>query len=478
MVTNFCWEGECVNYGILSSRGTPISQGRFRCSDLEPLLTNPNFTFQETSPESLGLQRESDECSAFNDFLFPPEFPPVIPPRLILEVKNDVTNRDVAPIDVNFDLIANPEIDRVAIVKVIWDFGDGSPLIEAEGLFGQQIGFRQRHTYQTEINFQGTVTLQILDSARNVLDQETVTFAGQVLGEPFTVPLNIILDVFPDSDQAPSNVNIAIIANQAIENIVVDWGDGSPSESIGNSANHTFTRNGIFNIVVSATSRLSGERTSTQRTLTLAIPPPPPGEEQLIFEVRKAVAGNSLVAPATINYTMILNPNVETRTRKFKISWTDFMNQQFVSAIKEGTSISGKSQSFIFPTPGSFTIQGMIEEFQEVTVGTMTQDVLVRTEIFNDQVTILLEEEIVEPPIVDPPIEPPVDELPVEEEPEEPMPGDGVPPEPGPIDEEPIPGEAAGIDRNTLIVLAALGVAAGVGIAVASSRKEKKRTAV
>jgi len=182
-MVDFCFEGECVNYGILFSRGTQISQGRFRCSDLASLLTNPNFTFQEASPESLGLARESDECSAFNDFLFPPDFPPVIPPRLILEVKNDVTNRDIAPIAVNFDLIANQEIDRVAIVKTIWDFGDGSPLIETEALFGQAPGFRQRHTYQTEINFQGTVTLQILDVARNVLDQETVTFAGQVLDE-------------------------------------------------------------------------------------------------------------------------------------------------------------------------------------------------------------------------------------------------------------------------------------------------------
>lgn len=458
VTTEWCFDGECVAYGILLDNGSEIARGRFRCSEIDALASR--FTLEETTPEAIGLSRESDECSAFNDWLFPPEFPPVIPPRLILEVKNFVTNMDVAPVDVKFELIANPEIDRVAIVKVIWDFGDGSPLVEAEGLFGQQIGFRQTHTYQTEINFQGTVTLQILDSNRNVLDQETVTFAGQVLGEPFRVPLNIILDVFPDSDQAPSNVNIAILANQAIENIVVDWGDGSPTQSIGNSANHTFTRNGIFNIVVSATSRLSGERTSTQRTLTLAIPPPPPGEDQLIFEVRKAVAGNSLVAPATVNYTMILNPNVETRTRKFRISWTDFMDQMFVSAIKEGTSITGKSQTFVFPTPGFFTVQGMIEELDE-------NNVVVRTEIFNDQLIILLEEEIVELPI---------EEIPIEEEPEEPMPGDGVPPEPGPVDEEPIPGEAPGIPRNVILVLAGLGIAAGVGIAVVASRKEKKRT--
>ncbi len=457
VITQWCWEGQCVAYGILLDNGSEIARGRFRCSDIDALPSR--FTLQETSPEAVGLSRESDECSAFNDWLFPPEFPPVIPPRLILEVKNNVTNRDVAPIEVRFDLIANPEIDRVAIVKTIWNFGDGSQLVETEGLFGQAPGFIQRHTYQTEINFQGTVTLQILDVGRNVLDQETVTFAGQVLGEPFTVPLNIILDVFPDSDQAPSNVNIAILANQAIENIVVDWGDGSPTESIGNSANHTFTRNGIFNIVVSATSRLSAERTSTQRTLTLAIPPPPPGEDQLIFEVRKVIAGNSLVAPATINYTMILNPNVETRTRKFRISWTDFMNQMFVSRIKEGTSITGKSQSFTFPNPGFFTIQGMIEEFQEVTFGQFTENVLVRTEIFNDQVTILAE------PIPEPEPEP----IP-EPEPEAP----GVPPE----EPEPIPGEAPGIPRNIILVLAGLGVAAGVGIAVAATRKPRKRTAV
>ncbi len=461
VITQWCWEGECVAYGILRDNGSEIARGRFRCSDIDALASR--FTLEETTPEEVGLSRESDECSVFNDWLFPPEFPPVIPARLILEVKNNVTNRDVAPIEVRFDLIANSEIDRVAIVKTIWNFGDGSPLVETEGLFGQAPGFIQRHTYQTEINFQGTVTLQILDVDRNVLDQETVTFAGQVLGEPFTVPLNIILDVFPDSDQAPSNVNIAILANQAIENIVVDWGDGSPTESIGNSANHTFTRNGIFNIVVSATSRLSGERTSTQRTLTLAIPPVPPGEEQLIFEIRKAVVGNSLVAPATVNYTMILNPNVETRTRFFRISWTDFMDQMFVSRIKDGTSIIGKSQTFLFPTPGFFTIQGMIEELDE-------NNVVVRTEIFNDQLTILLEEEIVVEPEPEPVPEPEPEPEPIPEEPEAP----GVPPE----EPEPIPGEAPGISRNIILVLVGLGLAAGVGIAVAVSRKPKKITAV
>lgn len=464
VITQWCWEGDCVAYGILRDNGSEIARGRFRCSDIDALPSR--FTLEETTPEQVGLSRESDECSAFNDWLFPPEFPPVIPARLILEVKNNVTNRDVAPIEVRFDLIANPEIDRVAIVKTIWNFGDGSPLVETEGLFGQAPGFIQRHTYQTEINFQGTVTLQILDTNRNVLDQETVTFAGQVLGEPFTVPLNIILDVFPDSDQAPSNVNIAIIANQAIENIVVDWGDGSPTESIGNSANHTFTRNGIFNIVVSATSRLSGERTSTQRTLTLAIPPPPPGEEQLIFEVRKAIAGNSLVAPATVNYTMILNPNVETRTRFFRISWTDFMDQMFDSRIKDGTSITGKSQTFIFPNPGFFTIQGMIEELDE-------NNVVVRTEIFNDQLTILLEEEIIPEP--EPVPEPEPEPIPEPEPEPTPEPEPEPVPEPGP---EPVPVEVLGIPRNVILVLVGLGIAAGVGIAVVASRKEMRVTAV
>ena len=451
VTTQWCWEGECVAYGILLDNGDPISQGRFRCSEIDALPSR--FTLQETTPEEVGLQRASDDrCSAFNDYLFPPEFPPPIPPRLIIEVKNNVTNRDVAPVTVRFDLIANPEIDRVAIVRTIWNFGDGSPEVITEGLFGQAPGFIQRHTYQTEINFNGTITLQILDANRNILDQETQTFSGQVLGEPFFVPLNIIVDLFPDSEQAPSNVLMNIVANQAISDIVVDWGDGSPPESIGNSANHTYTRNGNFNIVVSATSLLSGERTSTQRTLTLAIPPPPPGEEQLIFEVRKAIAGNSLVAPTTINYTMLLNPNTETRTRRFRISWTDFMEQQFVSDIREGDRITGKSQSFTFPTPGFFTIQGMIEEFDE-------NNVVIRTEIFNDQIIILLEE----PPVEEPPIEEP----PVEEPPEEePIPG-------VPIPEIPI----AGIPRNVLIILAIVGFLTGAGIAIAT-RKPKRKTAV
>jgi len=399
-MVDFCWEGECVRYGILFSRGVQISQGRFKCSDLDPLLTNVNFSFEETTPEALGLGKESEGCSVFNDFLFPPEFPPVIPPRLILEVKNNVTNRDIAPISVRFELIANPEIDRVSIVRTIWDFGDGSPPVVNEALFGSAPGFIQNHAYQEAIDFNGTVTLQILDSFRNILDQETVNFNGMVLGsieETFT-PLSIILDVFPDSTEAPANVDIAVIGNQAIEDIVVDWGDGSIPEAIGPNASHAYNNNGQFLIVVSATSRISGERRSQTDLLTLEMPAPPPGADQIIFEVRKAIAGNSLVAPATINYTLLLNPDLLVRTNKFKIAWTTDFGQDFDSGIREGDRLTGESQSFTFPTPGAFNIQVIVEQFDEF-------DLLIKSESFSDNVTIVEEEVEEEIPIIEPPVE-------------------------------------------------------------------------
>jgi len=415
-MVDFCWEGECVRYGILFSREVQISQGRFKCSDLDPLLADSNFTFQETSPESLGLGFESEGCSVFNDFLFPPEFPPVIPPRLILEVKNNVTNRDIAPINVRFELIANPEIDRVSIVRTIWDFGDGSPPVVNEALFGSAPGFIQNHTYQEAIDFNGTVTLQILDTFGNILDQETVNYNGMVLGsieETFS-PLSIILDVFPDSTQAPANVDIAVLGNQAIENIVVDWGDGSIPEPIGPSASHTYNNNGQFLIIVSATSRISGERRSQTDLLTLEMPAPPPGPDQIIFEVRKAIAGNSLVAPTTINYTLLLNPDLLISSNRFRIAWTTDFGQDFDSGIREGDRLTGESQSFTFPTVGNFMIQVIVEQFDE-------SGSVIKSESFSDNVQIIAEEIEVDIPIIDLPedeeppivIEPPVEDIPI-----------------------------------------------------------------
>lgn len=272
VTTQWCWEGECVAYGILLDNGDPISQGRFKCSDIDALPSR--FSLQETTPEELGLARESEDCSALNDWLFPPEFLPPIPPRLILDVKNNITFDAVAPVNVRFEIIANPEIDRVSIVRTIWDFGDGTPPIVTEGLFGQNPGFIQNHTFQDAINFNGTVTLQILDANRNILDQETVNFDGMVLGsiEETFVPLAIILDVFPRSNEAPTIVDVAIIGNQAIEDIVIDWGDGSAPEAIGFTASHQFNNGGQFLIEVFGTSRISGERTSQTDLLILEAP--------------------------------------------------------------------------------------------------------------------------------------------------------------------------------------------------------------
>ena len=273
MVTEWCWEGDCVRYGILLDNGDPISQGRFRCSDIAALPSR--FTLQETTPEAVGLARESEDCSTLNDWLFPPEFLPPIPPRLILDVKNNITFDAVAPVSVRFEIIANQEIDRVSIVRTIWNFGDGTPPIVTEGLFGQAPGFIQNHTFQEAINFNGTVTLQILDTARNILDQETVNFDGMVLGsiEETFVPLAIILDVFPRSTEAPTIVDVAVIGNQALEDIVIDWGDGSTPKAIGPTASHQFNQSGQFLIEVFATSRISGERTSQTDLLILEAPP-------------------------------------------------------------------------------------------------------------------------------------------------------------------------------------------------------------
>ena len=237
-MVDWCWEGNCVRYGRLfdSVRDRLVTLGRFKCSDIDKL--DSRFTLVETTPEEVGFERDDgkpDECSALNDFKFPPQFPIIIPPRLILDVTNNVTNSDLAPQDVDFELRANPEIDRVAIVKTIWNFGDGSPLVETEGLFGSAPGFRQKHTYQNPVNFNGTVTLQILNVNRQVLDSETSTFSGIILAEPVFTPLTLIVDVFADSDIAPSNVMLEIIGNQAIKDITIDYGDGS-----GPTTNRTF----------------------------------------------------------------------------------------------------------------------------------------------------------------------------------------------------------------------------------------------
>ena len=82
----WCWEGDKVAYGRLLQGGVVITSGRFKHSDVDDLVNRPVpaglFTFQEEIPENLGLQRDDgkgDECSAFNDFKFPPIFPPPPP---------------------------------------------------------------------------------------------------------------------------------------------------------------------------------------------------------------------------------------------------------------------------------------------------------------------------------------------------------------------------------------------------------------
>ena len=457
MATQFCWEGDCVNYGILLLDGVQISQGRFRCSDLDSLLLNASFTFEETTPESLGLGRESEECSALNNFLFPPQFPPVIPPRLILDVKNNVTNRDIAPISVRFELIANKEIDRVSIVRTIWNFGNGSQPVITEGLFGSAPGFTQNHTYQEAIDFNGTITLQILDVNRNILDQETVNFNGIVLGsieETFT-PLSLILDVFPSSTEAPANVEIEVIGNQAISDVVVNWGDGSIPESIGLKAAHSYNTNGQFLIVVSATSVESQERISQTDLLTLQMPAAPPAADQIIFEVRKTIARNSLVAPASINYTLLLNPAFTIEDNKFRIIWTDFMEQNFDSGIRPGNSLTGKSQTFLFPDPGNFKIQVVVQQLDR-------NDNVIATESFSDDIQITQEEIEIEPPVIEVPIE---EEIPVEipEEIEFPPTFPTTPPE-----EEEIPIVITQKTKDRILL--GVGLAAAAGVAIAATR--------
>ena len=454
MATEWCFEGNSVNYGILLDQGVEITRGRFKTSDIENLLANPSgrFTFQETNPEDVGLQRESKDCSFCNDWLFPPDFScENIPPRLILDVKNDVTNRDIAPIDVRFELIPNTEIDRVAIVRVIWDFGDGSPLVTEEGLFGQRIGFIQKHTYQEPVNFNGTVTLEILNTARELLDSETVTFSGVVLSEPQFLPLNIIIDVFPDSTEAPANVLVEILSNQAIENIVIDWGDGSPTE-VGQATNnnHTYKENGNFIIAVAGTSRISGERTTFTRQLILAEPEAPPSPDAIIFDVRRVSIPDPPVAPATINYTIKLNPALKTSSNKFNIIWTDFKGQ-IRNISTDGSRSVGFSETFLFPEPGLENVQLVIELVDEF--GTIIKS---ESRLFEEPILAEGIEEIPTEPII---ISDPVTGEPIEVDPET-----GVPP----VEEIPPPVEITNRTRNIILIGLVAAVAGGVAVAARS----------
>ncbi len=410
-MVNWCWDrGICVRYGRLFDNGSIVTSGRFSCSDIDSLSSR--FVLQETTPEELGLTRDCscEECSSFNDFKFPAEFPTVIPPRLILDVKNNVTNRDLAPQTVAFELRANPEIDRVEIVKTIWNFGDGTPLVEQEGLFGSAPGFRQNHTYENPVNFNGTVTLQILDVDRNVIDSETSTFSGVILAEPQITPLNIIVDIFSDSEQAPANVRLEIIGNQAIEDISINYGDGTP---LTTNQNHTYQLNGNYQITVAATSKLSGERSTTTREFNLALPPAPPGENQIIFEVRRTETSSFPVAPTTVNYKVTLNPKFLTRLFGIRVTWFNIDRLAFQSLINDGDKVTGLNQSFNYDIVGFKNVSVTIEVFEKViTLGT-TQSIFFNQEVFNDTFEIFAEQIQVpkepEPPFEEPPEpEPPI----------------------------------------------------------------------
>lgn len=454
MATEWCFEGGSVNYGILLDQGVEIARGRFRTSDIETLLANPTgrFTFQETNPEDVGLPRESKDCSFCNDWKFPADFTcENIPPRLILDVKNDVTNQDIAPIPVRFELIPNPEIDRVAIVRVTWDFGDGSPLVTEEGLFGQRIGFIQNHTYQEPVNFNGTVTLEILNAARETIDAETVTFSGIVVSEPQFLPLNLIIDVFPDSTEAPANVTVDVFSNQAIENIVIDWGDGSPAlPGQGTNNTHTYNQNGSFIIAVAATSRLSGQRTTFTRELILAEPPLPPAPDAIIFDVRRVSIPDPPVAPATINYTIILNPDLKTSSNKFRILWTDFKGQER-DIFTDGSRSVGFSETFLFPEPGTENVQLVIDLIDEF--GTIIKS---ESRLFTEPILAEAIEELPVEPII---ISDPVTGEPIEIDPET-----GLPP----VEEPAPPPQISNRTRNIILIGLAAAVTGGVAIAARS----------
>ena len=399
-MVDWCWEGECVRYGRLVDldSGDVISQGRFKCSDVDKL--NSRFQLQETTPEEVGELRDDgkpDECSFFNDFKFPPIFPPVIPATLILDVKNNVTNSDLSPQTVRLELIPNSEIDRNQLVRVVWDFGDGTPTIDEEGLAGQRIGFIQDHIYQNPINFNGTVTLQLLNNeTRSVIDSETSTFAGQILAEPQITPLSLIIDVFSDSEQAPANVVLEIIGNQAIDNISINYGDGSNDTT---SKTHKYNLNGNYIIGVTARSKASGEVVTQNVNFDLSLPPLPPGEDQVIFDIRKTESNNFPNVPSTVNYKVTLNPLFDSRLFGVQTTWTLNGVETFKSEIKEGDKATGLSQSYEFKSPGFQNVNFLVEIFERKNNGGITANVFLKQEFFNDSFQILDEPVIVDPTI-------------------------------------------------------------------------------
>lgn len=406
-MVDWCWEGKCVRYGrLVDSDGSLVSLGRFSCSDIDSLPSR--FTLQETTPEEVGQLRDDgkpDECSFFNDFKFPPEFAPVIPATLILDVKNNVTNSDLAPQTVKFELIPNPDIERIQLVKVIWNFGDGTPQISEEGLAGQRIGFTQNHTYQDPVNFNGTVTLQLLDNqTRSVIDSETSNFSGEILAEPQVTSLTLIVDVFADSNEAPTDVLLDIIGNQAIENISIDYGDGSNPTT---SKTHRYQLNGTYNISVSATSKLSGERVTETKLLTLSLPPLPPGENQIIFDVRRTETSNFPNVPSTVNYKLTLNPKFDSRLFGIKTTWISNGETIFKSEIKEGDRVTGLNQSIIFDTPGTKFISATVELYERINSDGKTLNVFLNQETVNDSFIIIAPGDPIppdqEPPVIEPP---------------------------------------------------------------------------
>jgi len=294
--------------------------------------------------------------------------------------------------------------------------------------------------------------LEILDISRVPIDSETVTFSGMVLGEPFFVPLKLIIDIFPDSTEAPTNVRIELIGNQEIENIVIDWGDGSaPVPGQLNNNNHTYRENGNFIISVAATSRESQERATFTRDLVLAAPPPPPPPDAIIFDVRRVSSPDPPVAPAMINYTLQLNPDLRTRVNKFRILWTDF-DKQIRDITIDGSQSIGLSETFIFENPGTEQVQ--------VTIDLMDQEnILLKSEsrLFTEEILAVTPPEVPdEEPIVEPPIEEPTEpiDIPIIRDP-------FLPPE----EPEEAPIEITTKTRNFIVLGIALASAGGVALA-------------